>query len=502
MEKENVSSVTWKNEWIQPYESIWGILEKFRYANKLETIEVIRFFANKDLRKKRNINPTVKSYRNLISFSCFDGEKTKKVLGLDLCEYYDKMINQLLQPILNPIAHREKYFRENLTFCPICIETGYHSFFHQIKLFDKCVFHGVSLENTCRQCHAKTRYELSQSNDPFCCKCKHPLTQNNTFTFIMTWSNNYSSKNLYTDWINFDRETINDNYLYYPFLSDHDKNENHSELRKALILFQHTHNNDDKESNNQMKSKGFIFTTSNVTNLDKKIRKHNAKYLKLQKSYDHQKYVYDLSKAIYKSVARFIRKKLLKDHKKCIKIFQNAAHGGDVCPDAFAYLLWRKEAEQINELWEVESGWGNGSTLKIRYNDHDNFSFYFGGVISIYIDDTFNNFRLKDFSEIEDKEILNWLLFHMSSDLLIGRFLYWKNKVSTELFHKPLINRGTPFYLALVPKEGKKKMVFIRRLYHVSDISSKTCPIHNHKREYERYINPLERGIQKLYAEE
>lgn len=344
-------------------------------------------------------------------------------------------------------------------------------------------------------------YELPQSNDPFCCNFNHPFTQNNTFTFFMSWKNNDFSQKIYNDWLNLDEEIFNKYYLYYPFLSEHDHNENHSELRMALLLLQHYN---DHEVNSEGKSKGFIVSTSAFINCDQKVIKYKSKYLELQKSYDQQKSVYDLSRAIYKSVARYIRNKLLRDHKKCIKIFHKAAHGGDICPDAFAYLLWRKELEQINELWEVESGWGNGSTLALKYNDYDNFTFYFGGTVLRYVYDTFNNFRFQkmiDFSKFEDKGILNWLLLHMTSDLLIGRFLYWKNKVSTELFHESLINKGIPFYLALIPKKGKQKMIFIRREYHIRDISSQKCPINNRNKQYEPYVNPLERGIQNLYTD-
>lgn len=503
MVKIEPSSITWKKDWIQPYESIWGIIEKFRYANKLQTIDVIRFFANKELRKKRNINPTVKAYRNLIYVSCFDSEKSKEILGLDLCEYNEKMINQLLGPVSNSITRREKYFRENLTFCPICIKKGYHSFFHQIKLFNRCVYHNVSLENTCKQCNKRMHYELTQSNDPFCCNFNHPFTQINTLTFFMSWKNNGFSQKIYNDWLNLDEEIFNKYYLYYPFLSEHDHNENHSELRMALLLLQHY---TDNELNNERKNKKFIVATSRFINCDHKTRKNEPKYLELQKSYGHQKSVYDHSKAIYKSVARFIRNNLLKDHKNCIKIFHKAAHEGDICPDAFAYLLWRKEIERINELWEVESGSGNGSTLALKYNDHDNFSFYFGGTVLQYVYDTFNNFRFQkmiDFAKLEDKEIFNWLLLHMTSDLLIGRFLYWRNKVFTKILHKSFNNiEEMPFYLALIPKQEKQKMIFVRREYNLRDIGSQTCPINNQNRQYKPYVNPLERAIQNLYTDD
>ncbi|MFX3617031.1 MAG: hypothetical protein ACE3JK_05865 [Sporolactobacillus sp.] len=107
-----------------------------------------------------------------------------------------------------------------------------------------------------------------------------------------------------------------------------------------------------------------------------------------------------------------------------------------------------------------------------------------------------------DFSELEDKGILNWLLLHMSSDLLIGRFLYWRNKVSTNLFHKSFNIEEMPFYLALIPKQGKQKMIFIRREYNLRDIGSQTCSINNQIRQYKPYVSPLERAIQNLYTDD
>jgi hypothetical protein len=44
-------------------------------------------------------------------------------------------------------------------------------------------------------------------------------------------------------------------------------------------------------------------------------------------------------------------------------------------------------------------------------------------------------------------------------------------------------------------------MIFIRREYHIRDISSQKCPINNRNKQYEPYVNPLERGIQNLYTD-
>lgn len=94
------------------------------------------------------------------------------------------------------------------------------------------------------------------------------------------------------DWLDLDY------YLYYPFLSRYDENEDYSELRRALLLLKHKKGNG---LNNQWKSKEFILARSRITNTMENV--HKTKLLKPDASYAYQKSVYDLSRAVYTSVA-------------------------------------------------------------------------------------------------------------------------------------------------------------------------------------------------------
>ena len=144
----------WNLKWENKYESIWGLLEKFRYVNVLAV-----------------------SYNNLLSFRksasvyIFDTKLLCNKRGrLDLDSKIYRWRNTI--PILYKIDNVEELFHKTLYYCPICMKTGYHSVLHQLKFVDYCFIHNSKLIERC-QCN--TGYAIEYKNELFnafqCKKC-------------------------------------------------------------------------------------------------------------------------------------------------------------------------------------------------------------------------------------------------------------------------------------------------------------------------------------------
>ncbi|WP_153126649.1 hypothetical protein [Peribacillus tepidiphilus] len=65
--------------------------------------------------------------------------------------------------------------------------------------------------------------------------------------------------------------------------------------------------------------------------------------------------VYKQTRIIYKAVSRYILRNIIKDHKKCVEIFNKAQQNGDVCPHALAITCWKMECEGIDSFWKIKN---------------------------------------------------------------------------------------------------------------------------------------------------
>lgn len=116
--KNTIPSYLWDVRWIQQYESLNGIINKFCYANNMH---MSRF------------NQLFKPFE---SFDYLD-----KLLGIS-CESYVNEQNQMIYSRIGThIDGIEVIDNENFWYCPKCIVYCYHSIFHQIILFSHCIYH-------------------------------------------------------------------------------------------------------------------------------------------------------------------------------------------------------------------------------------------------------------------------------------------------------------------------------------------------------------------------
>lgn len=163
---------TWNPEWISSYESPWGILEKFKFANAATDRDIFDVFGSKQFMGEKH-KVVRKIDRNLITLSGINEHTVFRTLGYNLKRRNQHHLESTIGVL--PITHYESYIRTMLTYCPKCIKNGYHSIFHQITLIDTCPFHDSPLYHHCPKCHNEIPYKISDkaTHSPFVCICKY-----------------------------------------------------------------------------------------------------------------------------------------------------------------------------------------------------------------------------------------------------------------------------------------------------------------------------------------
>lgn len=139
-------------QWLDPQESIVGMLWKFARMNALAGHVIARQLA------KCSIDPYegVPANRKEV-----DMRRLRDTLGVQLKLVRSALLPNTLDRISSP------YFR----FCPKCQRHGYHSVVHQLETVQHCPIHGDWLQVACPGCGQPTRYRLNASllDAPFRC---------------------------------------------------------------------------------------------------------------------------------------------------------------------------------------------------------------------------------------------------------------------------------------------------------------------------------------------
>lgn len=212
---------TWSTEWIQDYESPWGILEKFMWANAVDGNSILELIGNENVKQLKNISNAGSHHRNLIYFSSIDSKMSRMIIGIDLKKYHDELVEKIIHVIPN-IKYVGNYFRSNLSYCPICLSKGYHSILHQLKIFDHCAFHPEQeLIDRCVKCDKlMPEYLINKGNkEAFRCSCGHDfLDSGNIRSIFLSWKKQLNIQNrIINSWLNLPREKIHKYHFIYPF---------------------------------------------------------------------------------------------------------------------------------------------------------------------------------------------------------------------------------------------------------------------------------------------
>lgn len=176
----------WKSVWIWPYESIWGTVEKFKYANSLCNSDIYKLIHARTPRSTFYIYPSMYASNNTIKRTSLI-----ELLCNDIFNTTASQLKEIMGPLYNACDIR-KYMAEEWRYCPECIKNGYHSMYHQLSFLDKCIFHDIKLKTVCPSCQKESSYvmEYRGSKQAFRCDCGYDyLLGSNSLKIFKTWDN-------------------------------------------------------------------------------------------------------------------------------------------------------------------------------------------------------------------------------------------------------------------------------------------------------------------------
>lgn len=161
---------------VLPYESMWGIISKFRLLNRIAPFHIKQIFktlsgdtldSNVSL---YHLGLTKWNYSNSLTY------RSDLVASLTSISI-DQLFNHQITSAIDIKDLQWLSVCSHLRFCPSCLASGYHSIFHQMTFFEECPIHNEKLRTKCSYCNANFVYELIDAPvTPFVCpKCNRSI---------------------------------------------------------------------------------------------------------------------------------------------------------------------------------------------------------------------------------------------------------------------------------------------------------------------------------------
>mgnify|MGYP001317448272 CR=1 FL=1 len=428
--EENLKrTFAWSSSWYHPYESAWSIFHKFMFANKVTINDLFKIFGSESIQNKRS-NVWSKKDGDLFTLEGFDEKRLQDILGFNLKANIIEESATILKILFQKHQYKVFYI-DTFRFCPECIKIGYHSTFHQFKLFNTCPLHNKPLSSICPSCGGgwKNEYNLikNEIKHPFQCQCGFLfINEDMARMFAKTWSSNshdIRDSSLVTRLFELNAHSEKTKRIHISDCIDLTNYENPFEYLYLTV--------NSKEEN----TKHIVYKSSKNINkikcLDKKLL---SKYIFTPRHKRPNKELYFTLKATYKSIARHFRKTILKDHKKCIKSYNRSfTHSESICPFVSAYAHWRGHIEDHEINWHVHTY----RKRKIAENQVDFYtrsdSDYF---FNIYIELMTGLYNEKDETIYGNEPSI---LHYVSPDnLTITKYTF--NRLFAHLLHNYLLN--------------------------------------------------------------
>ncbi|WP_277584423.1 hypothetical protein [Psychrobacillus antarcticus] len=312
--------------------------------------------------------------------------------------------------------------------CPDCLKSGFHSIFHQIKFFDYCAFHpNQKLLNECINCNKMMpEYIINKGKTTaFHCSCGYSfLVSDHIKTVFKSWQfQPIPKERIIASWLELDKVATHKYSFIYPlnqYTKDFRMNKNEIDYYPEVAELFIAALNKEQENSNTVK----ITSQQNIFEM-------KSNYLPLQEAYKevfsyrftHFEFeesdqldsiffeVYKQTRTIYKSITRYILRKVIKDHHKCIKIFNRARFDGHVCPHALAFIFWKMECEGMNSFSEIESRKQMSKSYDFECVN-EQFSVFPKGVFMTHLSEVLNSSsKEKGFNLLEcNDRIINFIV--------------------------------------------------------------------------------------------
>jgi hypothetical protein len=303
----------WRSNWVIRYESLWSIIEKFKYANSISSKEFYHLFQvyNQSMGDE-NVNTSLGNNVTLIEF-------LSSLLDYPLREHQDETKIKL-------ISESDKFnliLNEKLKYCPVCIQDRHHSVLHQFKYFSFCPFHiNKPLIQFCLSCCNSIPFKLINENlESFDCSCIETVYGfKREFLLDVKYHQSIQIARIQNDW--FLKNDIVKNRVYF---STHQKDVSVETLNR------------------------FDF---NIKNRNKILNQETQDF----------KNEYNCYKAIYSSIARNYRKRMNKQQLKALSLTKkNLTFSED--PLVQTYLFWRAKLEGRESINSIDNGKPRGKDL-------------------------------------------------------------------------------------------------------------------------------------------
>lgn len=454
--QEKQRDFTWNTDWISPYESMWSIFEKFKYANCATEKDIFHYIGTNDV-KSRKYSTWGRVHRDLLTLSSFKDDAITTIFGMPLKQINDQNVQKIFKIIPQRLHNRETYCRDQLYFCPICIKRGFHSLFHQFKLLHVCPYHLIPLLNSCPKCSQIQPFELTNkhSKGPFQCDCGYSFMDlESSDSFIRLWEITSLSE-LKSDqlkiWINLNDEQVSrlgNSYFHhqidleqYPEAIDHIL----SVLVKDYLQPKtHFHHNVAVSARNIFK-----FTEDN---------KNKNDYIRKTKLYNE---IYKSSLDSMHSVISHFRNTIFKNHKKCIQDFIKIGKNEDsICPYGYAYVHWIQFLMGYDNRFQVYRASPYRryyESIEFASKQDDKFlTEIFADIFNVSID------GLTNYNKIAIKWILNRLMILLILNHLDNWLLISQEAANNGLAFRsvPFGLKNPPFFIIIVPSNTKDPIEF------------------------------------------
>ncbi|WP_391205450.1 hypothetical protein [Psychrobacillus sp. L4] len=517
---------TWKKEWVTKYISTWCIFERFKFANALSNNHILQIFGNEDVQKLKNVKNAGDYLRSLTSLIGIDRGKAFEIIGVDLFEKKSESIDTF-KPILGSRGKVEYLTNNNISYCQKCMEKGFHSVFHQLTLFNNCVFHpNEELRETCFKCNKIfSIHDLcSDDRSSYLCQCGQSIMNNrNVAAIYKNWENEHVIQDPYI-------LKFLDLHIVQPKLPDvkYPSRYNTEERVKAFNLlpshnlmsyansyyfdapldtdtFSKQHISKRKPqsivvSRQMMKNYGNLFTYKFIEGSHNRHLEQDCIYYE----------IYEQSRHIYKSVRRYIKKHLLKNHSKCIHLNNELKESEDYCKFSLAFTYWREEYEDIQLSRVVRCSPPQSDVFNFERNKQ-RFTFFPVGPYCYYLANLLENIFGIDRSSDQklDLNSLRNLLNALLPYLLLERFYENLDLVSNPHKYKSrnyILPNVIPLHLIFFEESIiEKTTIYHRNIYmHLKNTLAKLEKVpgaccFDKRKTYVSYISPEKRFLNTMF---
>lgn len=476
----------WRPEWISPYESPWSIFEKFKFANQVSSKDILKCFASDYVQKLKTV---ARSHYNLVTLSVFDSEKVKSGLQYDLIDEnkinLDRMVGILPGKLLNGREYYLSYYlRSDLFYCPLCLESGFHSIFHQFKMVHKCPYHEVPLLRSCPKCNQRIPYELSDKyvTDPFQCACGHSFIKMTEKNHLINWRQTPASSiscNRILSWLSLtdeQKQRLKQCYFFRELDLEHYEGamdyflsvidpayksvipEKHIMVSSATYI-NHIRGTKEKEEIRR-------YSKTNYPNINE-FEIYKMRYQAFQTE------MYQSSMISISGIAQHLRKTIFMKHRTCIhRLIKNGDQADEaMCPFAYAYLNWRRYVQNYNTFSGI---------IIDRPSRRSKSSIEFPPVAGQYLYDLYEEMKL-DFEDPTkvSRSSLKWIFNRLIVHFTMNHFYNWL-ETSQKYADNKVIKR-------FLPKEFNHLPFFIIKLSN-----------NNESHEFHWWIKELEEQIELI----